>query len=107
MPPSGYSVRQAGHLDDFLTSCLESLIAEADAGGNSVAAALSAEIASIRAVLRDPSLDAYSGAVLSLTAAFYEALAVRNPTDVASLREALPSVIDAFTRSILRIHVPG
>jgi hypothetical protein len=107
MPPSGYSVQQTGHLLAFLSSCLDSLVSEADARGSTVADGLFKEVGDIQMILNDSTLGPYQRSVLAMTQAFYSDLAVHRPVDEAELAVAVTPVVESFRRAILGIHVPG
>lgn len=105
MPPSGYSVSQAAYLADFLTSCLDSLVAEAEHAGIPVVAALDKEVNDIKAALRSGPGGEYEQAILRLTLSFYEDLAIKEPFDREAVFRLAHSALEVFRRAILSIHV--
>jgi hypothetical protein len=105
MPPSGYTVSQATHLAEFLRSCLDSLVAEAEQSGLPMIAALEKEVRDIKAALGTRSQGEYEQSVLRLTLSFYEDLASKEPRGREDALRQGHSALDLFRRAVLSIHV--
>lgn len=105
MPPSGYSHAQSEYAVDFLSSCFQALVNEAEEKSVSLFEALSMEIGNIKSHLRSENSKTAQEAILRLTLTFYEALFTSGQADDEAIRRLAPMKARHIGSEILEIRV--